>query len=67
MSAAGRAEAVRVLRGLPHGLSETAQGAVSRSRWYPALLCGRPVAAHYTATLSFRLPDSSCFEEHGAR
>ncbi|HVF59121.1 MAG TPA: TonB family protein [Thermoanaerobaculia bacterium] len=56
----GRADEVRVLRGLPDGLTEAAQAAAESARWHPALLCGRPVAVYYTVTVPFDLSQSGC-------
>lgn len=58
LSPAGRADAVRVLRGLPDGLTEAARAAAESARWHPALLCGKPVAVFYTVTVPF--------DHHGA-
>ena len=60
LSPEGRAEEVRVLRGLPDGLTEAAQAAAESARWLPALLCGKPVAVFYTVTVSFELSQSGC-------
>jgi TonB family protein len=59
----GRAVAIEIVRGLPHGLDDAARAAVAASRWAPALLCGRAVAVHYHVTVEFRLP---CAAEPGA-
>ena len=60
LSPAGRADAVRVLRGLPDGLGESARAAAESARWHPALLCGKPVAVFYTVTVSFDLSQLGC-------
>ncbi len=60
LSPAGRADAVRVLRGLPDGLTEAAREAAAAARWHPALLCGKPVAVYYTVTVPFDLSQSGC-------
>ena len=60
LSPAGRADEVRILRGLPDGLTEAAQAAAESARWHPALLCGRPVAVYYTVAVPFDLSQSGC-------
>jgi TonB family protein len=44
---------IRVLKGLPSGLSEAAVEAVSRWRFNPATLDGKPVAVYYMVTITF--------------
>ena len=44
---------VKVLKGLPSGLTESAVAAVSSWRFKPATLEGRPVAVYYLVTVSF--------------
>ena len=51
----GRVTDVRVLRGLPHGLTEAAVDAVWRWRFKPAQEGGRPVATEHDLSLRFRL------------
>lgn len=46
---------VKVLRGLPMGLTEAAVEAVRQWRFEPATLRGRPVAVYYNLTVSFTL------------
>lgn len=53
IEATGRVQDVEVLRGLPAGLTERAVAAARRSRWRPALLCGRPLAAYFDVTVRF--------------
>lgn len=49
----GRVVNLRVLKGLPSGLSEAATDAVAQWRFKPATLEGRPVAVRYLVTVSF--------------
>jgi TonB family protein len=49
----GNVTDVRVLKGLPSGLTEAAVEAVSSWRFKPATLDGRPVAVYYLVTVSF--------------
>jgi len=60
LSPSGRTDVVRVLRGLPDGLTEAARAAAESARWHPALLCGKPVAVFYTVTVGFELAQSGC-------
>ncbi len=46
---------LRILKGLPMGLNETTLDAVSRWRFQPAMLDGRPVSVWYNLTVNFRL------------
>lgn len=55
LDAGGRVENVQVLRGQPFGLTESAVEAVSRWRYEPARLGGRPVPVLMTVTVSFQL------------
>jgi len=50
---AGNVTDVRVLKGLPSGLTEAAVEAVSSWRFKPATLEGKPVAVYYLVTVSF--------------
>jgi protein TonB len=50
---AGKVTDVRVLKGLPSGLTEAAVEAVSSWRFEPATLEGKPVAVYYLVTVSF--------------
>jgi Ca-activated chloride channel family protein len=52
---AGVVTNVKVLRGLPLGLTEKAVEAVRQWRFNPATLNGRPVATKYVQTLHFKL------------
>jgi TonB family protein len=49
----GNVTDVRVLKGLPSGLTEAAVDAVSSWRFKPATLEGEPVAVYYLVTVSF--------------
>ncbi len=49
----GNVTDVRVLKGLPSGLTESAVQAVSSWRFEPATLEGKPVAVYYLVTISF--------------
>ncbi len=49
----GQVVQLRVLKGLPSGLSESALDAVRQWRFRPATLEGRPVAVRYLVTVSF--------------
>lgn len=51
----GRVGDVRVLQGLPYGLSEAAVKVVKQSRFKPATLHGEPVDVYYNLTVNFRL------------
>ncbi len=44
---------VKVLKGLPSGLTEAAVEAVPKWRFEPATLEGNPVAVYYLVTVSF--------------
>jgi len=51
----GRVGSVRILKGLPHGLSESAIETLKTWRFRPATLEGEPVAVYYNLTMNFRL------------
>ncbi|MEO8276796.1 MAG: energy transducer TonB [Thermoanaerobaculia bacterium] len=51
----GRVTNVRVLKGLPMGLDQSAVDAVKNWRFKPATLNGRPVSVYYSLTVNFRL------------
>ena len=53
IDAAGKVTNVRVLKGLPSGLTEAAVDAVSQWRFRPATLEGKPVAVYYLVTVTF--------------
>lgn len=59
IDAAGQVQEADVVRGLSPDLDRQAVAAVRAAPWWPALLCGRPVAVHFTVVVPFRLP-SSC-------
>ncbi len=46
---------VKVLKGLPMGLSQAAVDAIKQWRFKPATLNGKPVAVYYNLTVNFRL------------
>jgi TonB family protein len=51
----GRVQSVKVLRGLPLGLTETAVDAVNKWRFEPSTLNGKPVEVLYILTVRFNL------------
>ena len=51
----GHVTNVRVLKGLPMGLDQSAVDAVKSWRFRPATLNGRPVSVYYSLTVNFRL------------
>lgn len=51
----GEVEDVEVLKGLPMGLSEETARTISRWRFLPALVDGRPVPVHYNLTVSLSI------------
>lgn len=51
----GRVDVVKVLQGLPHGLSEAAVEAVKKWRFKPAKYYGEPVDVYYNLVVNFRL------------
>ena len=53
INTAGAVTDVKVLKGLPSGLTEAAVEAVSSWRFEPATLEGKPVAVYYLVTVSF--------------
>ncbi len=55
ISKSGNVQDVRVLRGLPMGLSEAAEEAVKKWRFKPGTLNGEPVATIFTLTVTFKL------------
>ncbi len=52
----GRVTQVKILKGLPYGLSESAAETLKTWRFKPATLNGQPVAVYYNLTMNFRLP-----------
>ena len=61
LSADGTVSRVRVLKGLPAGLTETAIRAACKIKFRPAMKDGQSVAQWVTAEYVFRLADSSIF------
>ncbi len=59
----GLIENVKVLKGLPLGLSEAAVSAVEQWKYQPATLDGKPVAVYFNLTIHFRLGDKEEAEE----
>jgi protein TonB len=55
IDAAGAVESVKVHRGLPLGLTQSAIDAVSQWRFKPSEFSGRPVAVRYILTVRFSL------------
>jgi TonB family protein len=53
IDALGKVNDIKVLKGLPSGLSEAAVEAVSRWQFNPATLDGKPVAVYYMVTITF--------------
>jgi len=51
----GRLRDLRVVRGLPHGLTETSIEAANRIRFHPALQNGKPVSVRATLEFNFAL------------
>lgn len=56
-TAAGEVRVVRIIRGLPHGLNETALAAAQAMRFRPALRHGQPVDTTATVRMNFELAD----------
>lgn len=55
ISKSGRVEDVRVIKGLPMGLSEEAERAVQKWRFKPGTLNGQPVTTIFNLTVHFKL------------
>jgi TonB family protein len=51
----GRVVDVKILKPLPMGLDKAGVDAVSRWRFQPATLYGRPVKVYYSLTVNFRV------------
>jgi protein TonB len=51
----GQVTNVKILKGLPMGLSEEAMAAIKRWTFKPATLNGKPVDVYYNLTVNFRL------------
>jgi TonB family protein len=61
LSADAKISRVRLLKGLPFGLSANAIRAACKMEFKPAMKDGKPVAQWLTADYAFRLADSSIF------
>ena len=61
LSARGKIARVRIVKGLPAGLTENAIRAACKMEFKPAVKDGQPVAQWLTAEYVFRLADSSIF------
>jgi protein TonB len=61
LSARGKIARVRVIKGLPAGLTENGIRAACKMEFKPAMKDGQPVAQWLTAEYVFRLADSSIF------
>ena len=61
LSSIGTISRVRVLRGLPFGLTESAIKAACKLEFKPAIKDGQSVSQWVTAEYVFRLPDSRLF------
>ena len=61
LSSTGMISRVRVLRGLPFGLTESAIKAACKLEFKPAIKDGQSVSQWVTAEYVFRLPDSRLF------
>jgi len=61
LSARGKIARVKVLKGLPAGLTENAIRAACKIEFKPAMKDGQPIAQWLTAEYLFRLADSSIF------
>ncbi len=61
LSGSGRVTRVRVIKGLPAGLTENAIRAACKMKFKPAMKDGSPVSQWVIAEYAFRLSDSSIF------
>jgi TonB family protein len=61
LSANSKVSRVRVMKGLPAGLTENAIRAACKIQFKPAMKDGRPASTWVTAEFAFRLADSSIF------
>ena len=61
LSARGKISRVRVVKGLPAGLTENAIRAACKMEFKPAMKSGQAVSVWLTAEYVFRLADSSIF------
>ena len=57
----GKLDRVRVVRGLPYGLTENAIRAACEIKFKPAIKAGQPVSQWVTLEYGFRLANSSIF------
>jgi TonB family protein len=57
----GNVTDVKVLKGLPSGLDQSAREAVQSWKFKPATLDGRPVAVYYTLTVNFTIENDRAF------
>ena len=55
VDADGRVTHLKILKGLPSGLAESALETVGEWQYKPALYQGKPVAVHFTFTVNFQL------------
>lgn len=62
LSSNGKIDRVRVVRGLPGGLTENAIKAACKIEFRPALKAGQPVSQWLNVEYVFRLADSSIFK-----
>jgi protein TonB len=53
----GRVGILEVVKGLPQGLTEQALSAITRWRYEPTIVSGKPVSMRHTITITFQLPD----------
>ena len=61
LSSNGEVSRIRVLKGLPAGLTENAIRAACKIQFQPGTKAGQPVSMWLTAEYAFRLADSSVF------
>lgn len=61
LSGNGRVSRIRVMKGLPSGLTENAIRAACKMKFKPAIKDGAPVSQWVIAEYAFRLADSSIF------
>jgi TonB family protein len=61
LSADGKVSRIRVMKGLPGGLTENAIRAACKIQFKPAMKDGQPASMWVTAEYAFRLADSSIF------
>ena len=61
LSGSGKISRIRIVKGLPSGLTENAIRAACKMEFKPAMKDGQPVGTWVTAEYVFRLADSSIF------